>query len=271
MSSPFRVERDGHVATLFLSNPERRNAMGPEFWAELPPVVEGLDRDAEVRAVVVAADGPHFSVGLDLMRMAAELGPALVDGALAHERRELFRTIGRMRRGFDLMVDSDKPFIAAVHGRCIGGGLDLVAACDMRFASADASFSLREAKVAIVADMGSLQRLAPVIGAGHLRELAFTARDIDAVYAERIGLVNRVLPDQVALLAEAKRVAAEIADNSPLVVQGVKEVLRVSERHGAEVGMRYVAAWNAGMLASHDLREAMGAFMEKRAPKFTGR
>ena len=268
---PFEVETHEHVATLWLSYPERRNAMGPEFWAELPGVIAGLDADAAVRAVVVAARGPHFTTGLDLVRMAAELGPALLSGAAVAERSALFRTVGQMRRGFDAMVESDKPFVAAVHGLCIGGGVDLIAACDVRLASATARFSIRETKVAIVADMGSLQRLEAIVGRGHLRELAFTGKDIDAERARSIGLVGELSPTDEGVLEAARAMANEIAANSPLVVQGTKRMLRFSARHGEAAGLEHVAAWNAAHIASEDLREAMSAFAEKRPPRFTGR
>jgi enoyl-CoA hydratase len=271
MGTPFEIEPRGHVSILWLNQPERKNAMGPEFWTDLPGTIERLDRDENVRAVVIAGKGSCFSAGLDLMRMGGDLGPALTTGGLAADRNLLFRKIGEMRRGFDAIVESNKPFIAAVHGWCIGGGLDFVAACDVRLASASARFSLREAKMAIVADMGSLQRLEGVIGRGHLRELAFTAKDIDAARAKAIGLVNDVVDADDAVVTSAVQMAEEIADNPPLVVQGTKEVLRASARWGEDVGLRYVAAWNAAHLASEDLREAFTAFMEKRKPVYKGR
>jgi enoyl-CoA hydratase len=270
MTKPFTIEIADHIATLWLSRPERRNAMGPAFWSELPGVVEELDKNDDVRVVILAAQGKHFTVGLDLVEMGAELGPVLVQGGMAYERKQLFLKILTMRKGFDAIANSNKPFIAAVHGACIGGGLDMIAACDMRIAAENASFSLRETKIAMVADVGSLQRLEGIIGKGHMRELAFTGKDINAQHALRIQLVNHVVPES-DLLAEAKKLAAEIASNSPLAVQGTKEVLRFGERYGAEAGLHFVAAWNASQLSSADLQEAMTAFMSKRSPEFKGR
>jgi len=267
----FEIETDGHVATLWLANPDRRNAMGPDFFVELPLVVEKLDADANVRAVVLAAKGPHFSTGLDLTRMAAELGVGFVQGGLAADRLALLKKVHELRRGFDAIGKSNKPFVAAIHGLCIGGGLDLISACDIRIASATAKMGVRETKIAIVADMGSLQRLEGIIGRGHLRELAFTGKDIDATRAQRIGLVNDVAETDERALAMARAVAQEIAANSPLVVQGVKEVLRFGETHGEKAGIDFVATWNAAHLASEDLREAMAAFFEKRPPVFQGK
>jgi enoyl-CoA hydratase len=162
------------------------------------------------------------------------------------------------------------PTIAAVQGYCIGGGVDLASACDIRLASSDAVFSVRETKVAIVADLGSLQRLPHIIGKGHVAELAYTGKDITAARAHSIGLVNDVSADADRVLADARSLAAEIAANSPLAVQGTKAVLTAGEGRSVTEGLEYVATWNAGFLASDDLTEAMTAFMEKRPGVFTG-
>ncbi len=175
-----------------------------------------------------------------------------------------------MQRSITAVAACPKPVIAAIHGYCIGGGVDLIAACDIRLASADAIFSVREAKVAIVADLGSLQRLPAIIGAGHLSELALTGKDIDADRAAAIGLVNHVYDGNESLMKEARALADEIGANSPLAVQGTKAVLAANDGRTVAEGLDYVATWNAGMLASDDLTEAMVAFMEKRPPNFTG-
>lgn len=175
-----------------------------------------------------------------------------------------------MQDSVTAVAECRTPVLAAVSGWCIGGGVDVIAAADIRLASADAKFSVREAKVAIVADLGSLQRLAGIIGEGHLRELALTGKDIDAARAEKIGLVNDVYPDQDAVLAAARALAGEIAANPPLVVQGVKDVLTLNTRQRIADGLRYVSTWNAAFLPSKDLGEAVQAFMERRQPEFKG-
>ena len=167
--------------------------------------------------------------------------------------------------------DTDKPVIAAVHGACLGAGVDLITACDIRLASADATFSVRETKIAMVADVGTLQRLPRVIGDGPARELIFTGRDIDSARALSIGLVNDVLPDHESLHARAQAVAQEIAANSPLAVQGSKQVLGFAIRRDVDSALDYVALWNAAFLHSEDLAEAMTAFMQRRKPEFHGR
>lgn len=266
-----RVERDGHVAEVVLIGPGKGNAMGPAFFRELPRVFEALDRDAEVRAVVLRGEGSVFSYGLDLRAMAPELFQHVAPGNLAAERTRLLELIAELQAGNDAVERCRKPVIAAIAGPCIGGGVDLVAACDVRIAAANARFSVREVKLAIVADLGSLQRLPRIIGQGHTRELAFTGRDIDADRALRIGLVNDVYADEAALLEAARAMAKEIAKNPPLVVQGTKQVLAFSEGRSVAEGLRFVSVWNSAFLSSQDLQEAFTAFAEKREPKFQGR
>jgi enoyl-CoA hydratase len=269
------IERSGAVATLWLDRPEARNAMGEDLWRDLPDAMEVLGSDPEVRAIVVAAKGPHFSVGLDLKAMGAMLsGIGAAPGQGSSGAAKALRARGdilRLQAAITAVAACPKPVIAAVHGYCIGGGVDLIAACDIRLASADAVFSVREAKVAIVADLGSLQRLPSIIGAGHVAELAFTGKDISAARAREIGLVNDMAADAKGVLEDALALALEIAANSPLAVQGTKAILASNEGRTVAEGLDYVATWNAGMLGSDDLIEAMKAFMERRAPTFTGR
>ncbi len=265
-----RVEIQDAVAEVVLTGPGKGNAMGPAFFRELPLVFDELDRDENVRAVVVRGDKGNFSYGLDLKAMGGELFQHLAPGNLAKERAKLLDLIMTLQRGFDAVERCRKPTIAAIAGACIGGGVDLISACDIRIAARDAKLSVREVKLAIVADMGSLQRLPRIIGHGHTRELAFTGRDIDSERAQRIGLVNDVFADEAALLAAARAMAREIADNSPLAVQGAKQVLAFGEGSRIAESERFVAVWNAAFLASNDLGEAMQAFMERRPAKFTG-
>ena len=265
-----RVERKDHVAEVTMLGPGKGNAMGPDFWRELPIVFDELDADPEVRAVVLTGSGPHFSYGLDLPAMMSDWAGLIGDGALAQPRTEFLHKLRRLQASVSSVAACRKPVIAAVSGWCIGGGVDVIAAADIRLAAADARFSVREVRVAIVADLGSLQRLAGIVGEGHLRELAFTGADIDAERALRIGLVNDVHPDRDAVLAAAHDLAGRIADNPPLVVQGVKDVLGLVRDREVSDGLRYVAAWNAAFLPSQDLGEAVQAFLERRPPDFKG-
>jgi enoyl-CoA hydratase len=265
-----KVERAGHVAEVTLLGPAKGNAMGPDFWWELPLVFRDLDADPQVRAIVLIGSGAHFSYGLDLPAMMPAWAGMLAGDALAGPRTDFLYDVRRLQSAVNSIAETRKPVIAAISGWCIGGGVDVISAADIRLASADAKFSVREVKVAIVADIGSLQRLAPIIGEGHLRELALTGKDIDAARAEKIGLVNDVFPDREALLAAARKLAEEIAANPPIVVQGVKNVLNAGTERQIADGLRYVAAWNAAFLPSKDLAEALQAFSQRRAPEFKG-
>jgi len=273
-SDVFSVEVEGGVATLWLDRPAQRNAMGAAFWSDLPVLMRDLGDDGDVRAVVLAAKGPHFTVGLDLKW--AGLGGAVGGGDGEHGGSQAarswhgYRNVRRMQSAISSVADCPKPVIAAVHGYCIGGGIDLITACDIRLAATDAVFSVRETRIAIVADVGTLQRLPRIIPSGHVAELAFTGKDVGAERAHQMGLVNDVFPDAEAVVKAAREMAAEIAANSPLTVQGVKAVLRASADRTVEEGLDYVAAWNMAYLQSYDLKEAIAAFLEKRPPLFRG-
>lgn len=262
----------GTVVRVTLLGPGKGNAMGPAFWSETPKLFRALSADESVRAVVVTGSGTHFSYGLDLNSFATGAGSTLQDdGGLARARTRFLYEIREMQTALDAVAGCRKPVAAAVSGWCIGGGIDLLAACDVRYASAEATFSIREVRMAIVADMGSLARLPGILSEGHLRELAFTGKDVDATKAERIGLVNSVEATPADALAAAHAFADEVAANPPLVVQGVKEVLDVNRVDRVAAAQRYVTTWNAAFLPSHDLTEAMTAFAQRRRPEFGGR
>jgi enoyl-CoA hydratase len=268
------IERDGAVALLWLDRPEKLNALHRPLWSAIPAAVEQLDADPTVRAIVLAGRGKAFCAGIDLLDHAPALagGGAISGGGESPvgKRRALYDDVRRYQRTASCFADTNKPVIAAVHGACIGAGIDLITACDIRVASTDAKFSVRETKIAMVADVGTLQRLPRVIGDGPARELIFTGRDIDATRALAIGLLNDVLPDPDALHAHARRLAHEIAANSPLAVQGAKQVLGFACRREVDAALDYVALWNSAFLHSEDLTEAMTAFMQRRPPNFRG-
>jgi enoyl-CoA hydratase len=273
MSAPYEsvtIETKDQVATVTLIGPGKGNAMGPAFWSEMPEVFAELDADRDIRAIVITGSGRNFSYGLDLPAMGGTLSAVMTGDTSARPRAEFHSEILRMQRAISCVADSRTPTIASVHGWCIGGGVDLISAVDIRYASADAKFSVREVKLAIVADVGSLARLPLILSEGHLRELALTGKDIDATRAEKIGLVNDVYPDADATLAAAQATAAEIAANPPLTVHGVKDVLDQQRISRVSESLRYVAAWNSAFLPSKDLTEGITATFEKRQPEFRG-
>lgn len=265
-----RIDRPGdRTAEVVLNRPEKLNAMAPVFFEEIGRAFAELDADASVRAVVLRAEGRMFTAGLDLKAAGTLLAPTPGRSA-ASQNLELLERVRSLQDRFTAIERCRKPVVAAVHGHCIGGGVDLVTACDVILATADATFSIQETKIAIVADLGTLQRIGRRVGRGPAREMAFTGRRLTADRALGFGLVNEVYPDQEALLAGARAMAREIAANSPLVVQGTKAVLNFSESHSVADGLEYVALWNAAFLRSDDLTEAVTAFLTKREPNFKG-
>ena len=261
------VEIDGHVATVWLDRADKLNAMAPAFWSDFPAIIEALGSREDVRAIVVAGRGRAFTVGLDLPAFAGLL--AGTESTVA-SRRELYGRIKAMQHTFSALTECPQPVIAAIHGYCLGGGLSLITACDIRLAARQATFSLRETKLGIVADVGALQRLPTIINAGAVADIAYTGRDFDAAEAAAMGLVNRLFDDVDSLLAGARDLAREVAANSPLAVQGAKRVLRATEAMSITDALDYMAIHNSSFLTSDDLREAFTAHLEGRDPNFTG-
>jgi enoyl-CoA hydratase len=257
------------IAELILLGPGRGNAMGPDFWRELPQAVAALEADASLRAVLLRGSGEHFSYGLDLPGMAQEMSSLLNDGAAG--RPAIVAQARRMQAGFDAIAASRLPVIAAIDGWCIGAGIEMIAACDVRIASTRARFALREVKVGIVPDLGGIQRLPMLVGEGWARQLALTGDEIDATTAARIGLVSELSDDADALLARARAITACIAANPPLVVAGIKQVMNARDAAAVANGNREAATLNGMLMQSEDFAEAMRAFMEKREPVFRGR
>lgn len=256
------------VLTVALLGPGKGNAMGPEFWEELPQAMDEINRTPDVRCIVFRGSGDHFSYGLNIAQMMPRLGSMTTGAVLAHQRVDLMDQIRQMQLGFQKMHESPKPVIAAVHGWCIGGGVNMISAADIRLCSRDARFSLREAKLAITPDIGGLQFLPTIIGQGFTREMAFTGADYDAAFAERIGLVNHVYDTPDQLFEAAATLARQIADNPATAVQGAKRVLNYSLNKSIEDGLQYVAVWNSSQLQSSDFSEAMQATVEKRKAEF---
>ena len=273
-STVLELDIANHVATLWLSRAEARNAMGSDLWRDLPLAAAAIAANREVRCVVIAARGPHFTVGLDLKEMGAMFmtgGNSSGGDSKAVTTRKLFDRIQEIQQAITCFEELDVPVIAAIHGYCIGGGIDLVTAADFRLASSDAIFSVREAKVGIVADLGTLQRLPRIVPAGHVAELAYTGADFGAERAEQIHLVNRVIEGSAdEVYAAALDVARAIAANPPLAVTGTKSVLRANDGRTVAEGLDYVARWNSMYLFTDDLVEAMMSFLEHREPRYTG-
>ena len=265
VASPFKIDREGSVAWLTLHRPEKRNTMNEAFFKALEEHLHAFDGDPDIRVVVIKGEGTSFTAGLDLVDMAP-----LFQGEGAAFRENLRGHIQRFQNSISALERCRKPVIAAIHSHCIGGGVDLACACDIRLATRDAVFSIRETRIAIIADLGTLQRLPRIIGEGWFRELALTGRDFSAEEALRMGFITRLCEDRETLYKEARKLAGELAALPPLTVQGVKDVILYNRDHGVYPGLVYVAQKNAAQMPSEDLMEAFQAFMQKRQPRFKG-
>ncbi|WP_409278170.1 crotonase/enoyl-CoA hydratase family protein [Pseudomonas defluvii] len=262
----FKVELSNNIAHVQINRPEKVNAMNAVFWTEIIDIFKWIDDTDAVRVVVISGAGKHFSSGIDLMLLASVANQLGKD--VGRNARLLRRTILQMQASFNVVDTCRKPVLAAIQGYCLGGAIDLITACDMRYAASDAQFSIKEIDMGMAADVGTLQRLPRIIGDGLVRELAYTGRTIDAEEARQIGLVNRTFTDQASLLDGVFAIAKEIAGKSPIAVAGTKEMLSYMRDHRIDDGLEYIATWNAAMLQSTDLRVAMAAHMSKQKPEF---
>ena len=256
-----------HIAHIQLNRPDKANAINGVLWREIGQVFAWVDQTPAVRVVILSGAGKYFSAGIDF-EMIQSVFADISELSSGHKEERLRGLIREFQAAFTALEVCRKPVLAAVQGLCIGAGLDLIAACDMRYASAEAIFSLREVDLGIIADVGSLQRLPYLIGEGQVRELAFTGRDCSAAEAMQMGLVNRVFDSREELLDGVQAIAGAIAAKSPLTVRGIKEVMNYNRDHTIASGLNFVATWNAAMLLSEDSQEAMLATLQKRTPQF---
>lgn len=261
------VETAGGVARLRLDRPAAANALSEPMWFELRDAVRALDDDPAVRVVVISGNGRHFCSGIDLS-MLGGLQRTADDPSPGHGAERLRRTILDLQDCLTAVERCRTPVIAAVHGACVGAGLDLAVACDLRYASADARFVLKEVDLGLAADVGVLQRLPRIVGEGVARELAYTCRPVGGAEAATLRLVNEVLPDPDALEERVAGLAAELAAKSPLALRGTKHAITYARDHSVADGLEQIATWNGGALVSADLHEAVAAFTEKRPGRY---
>ncbi|MBE7374687.1 crotonase/enoyl-CoA hydratase family protein [Pseudomonas lopnurensis] len=262
----FRVELADKIAQVVINRPEKINAMNADFWSEIIDIFDWIDATDEVRVVVLSGAGQHFSSGIDL-QLLAQAGSQL-GSEVGRNAEQLRRKILALQASFNAVDNCRKPVIAAIQGYCLGGAIDLISACDMRYSTTDARFSIKEIDMGMAADVGTLQRLPRIIGDGMMRELAFTGRTIDGEEARAIGLVNRTYADRQAMMEAVLGLAGDIAGKSPVAIRGTKEMIRYMRDHRVDDGLEYVATWNAAMLQSADLKVAIAAHMSKQKPDF---
>ena len=266
----YSVEKKGQVAWVWLNRPEKKNSMNPPAWFETVPIFKELDEDDNIRVIIMAGKGSCFSAGIALLSMIPLFNELTEKQQLGGTKRKFFEKIVAGLLTCSGFVKCRKPVIAAIHSYCIGGGLDVVTACDIRLCTKDAVFSLREAAIGFVADVGVLQRIPNIVGQGVARELAYTAKDIDAQRAKEINLVNGIYENYDELMAAAEAMALEIASNSPLAVQASKQVLKYGIGKSVDDSLKYNAAVSNYTIPSNDLMAAVQACAQKQKPEFPG-
>jgi enoyl-CoA hydratase len=262
----FTVDLVDHVAHITLARPDELNTMIPAFWRELPAIVNELGDAGEARAIVLSSTGKHFTAGMDLSVFGG--GQLAGEGEIGRVRANLRLNVLHLQDAFTALERARIPVIAAVQGGCIGGGVDMVCACDMRYATADAFFCIQEINIGMTADVGTLQRLPKLIPAGIAREYAYTGRRMTAARAYELGLVNGVYGSHTEMITGVMEVAAEIAARSPLAVWGSKEMITYARDHSVADGLNYIATWQTGMFQPADMNEAFVARAEKRDARY---
>jgi len=269
----FEVEVADKIGVVTMCRPGRSNSMIPSFWGELPAIVDELSNGGAVRAIVLAAQGRNFCSGMDLEVFSSDetISSSGEGGAKGHRsrRNERFRSTAlKLQDTFTALERARMPILCAIQGACIGGGIDMVSAGDMRYATEDAWFSIQEINIGMTADVGTLQRMPKLVPEGIVRELAYTGRRWSAAEAKAAGFVNEVYPDHDTMLDAVMGIAGEIASKSPMAVWGTKQTMHYTRDHTVADGLEFIANWNAAMFDTDDMAEAFKASLEKRSPEF---
>lgn len=264
----FEITESDHIAHIVLNRPDELNTMTPDFWSELPQLVNEISDRGQARAIVVSSTGKHFSAGMDISVFTG--GDLNDDGEVetGRARSNLRYSVLHLQETFTAFERARMPVLAAMQGGVVGGAVDMVTACDMRYASSDAWFCIHEINIGMTADVGTLQRLPKLIPEGIVREMAYTGDRISAERAKEVGLVNEIFEDHSSLVDGVLEIAQRIATRSPLAVHGTKEMINYARDHSVADSLQYMAAWQTGMFQPTDVLESFGAQMEKREPVY---
>ncbi|MBY0563356.1 MAG: crotonase/enoyl-CoA hydratase family protein [Hyphomonadaceae bacterium] len=264
----FSLSIENAIAHIVLNRPEAFNAMNRAFWNELPALVCDIDDNAKARVIVISSTGKHFTAGMDTSVFTEGAGIS-AEGGDQYVRAEAFRHfVHVLQQSFSCLEDARMPVIAAIQGGCIGAGVDMTSACDIRYCTEDAFFQIAEINIAMTADVGTFPRLCKLIPDGWVRELAYAGRRLPAQKAKEIGLVNEVFATHDAMMAHVMDLAREIAEKSPLAVAGSKRMINYARDHSTASALDYVALWNTSMLSPPHMTEAFAAKAQKRTPVF---
>ena len=268
--SCFKLDVKDHVGNLVLSRPDELNTMSRDFWVELGEVLDVINRDSDIRVVVMSSTGKHFCAGMDLNAFTNGVDNIPDDKKPDHARigEAVYRVAKELQEYISTLEKIRVPVIAAIHGGCIGGAVDMVTACDIRLASDNAFFCIQEINIGMAADVGTLQRLPKIIPDSKMREMAYTGRRMYAEEAKEAGLVSGTYGSQEELLEAANKLASEIASKSPVAIYGLKAVMNYSRDHNVNDSLEYNALWSGAMLSQKDMTEQMTANMEKRDASF---
>ncbi len=256
-----------HIATVSLNRPDKANCLTETSFREIADAMQALSDEPTVRVVILQGNGKHFCAGIDL-ELLLSINAKVDDNCDGRKREKLRKLVLALQAPMNAVEACAKPVLAAIHGGCIGGGLDLAAACDMRYCTADAYFTIKEIDLGMVADLGSLQRLPKLISPGLVSEMAYTGRMVGGIEAAKTGLVNQAFESTEALQAGVRVIAQQIASKSPLSIRGTKEVLLYARDHSVTEGLQQIALWNAAMILSEDLAAAGRAAMMKTQAEF---
>ena len=254
------------IAHIQLCRPKELNSMIDDFWTELPEAVRHIDEHALARVIVISSQGKHFSAGMDLS-VFQNMG-ASFKGEPARRAEAFRRHVLKLQDAFNALEEARMPVLVAAQGGIIGGAVDMISACDIRYCTDDAFFCIKETEIGMTADVGTLQRLPHLIPQGLVRELAYTGRNMMSQEALSSGLVNQVYKDQETMLNEVMKIAKTIAGHSPMAVAGCKEMINYTRDHSVSDSLNYIATWQSGMLQMPDVMEAMTAGQQKRKPVF---
>lgn len=263
----FKVTIENHIATVAFNRPEKANSLHEPAWLEMQTIFETLHDTPEARVIVLRGEGKHFCAGIDLATLM-NIQKFQDITCPARQREALRKFIFKLQDTITAIEKCRKPVLAAIHGACLGGGINIIVGCDMRYATEDAYFSIKEIDYGFAADLGILQRLPKIISSGMAAELAYTGRKFYGAEATSMGLTNRTFESKEAMLEDVMKTAANIASRSPLAVRGTKEMLLYARDHSVDDALNYMASWNAAMLMSNDLTTAFTASMSKQVPEF---